>query len=143
MTGRELVKKVLRHESVERFPRTLWTIPYMEMFRKDELDLFNARYPGDIIHAGGIQYGKSHYFKGTPNVRGSYTDDFGCEFHSAEDGVCGEVKQWPIQTMADLDRYEMPWEILDSADCGGQASWYQSTGKYVLAGTLTRPFERM
>lgn len=143
MTSRELVNRTLRFEYIDRLPRTLWTIPYIWMFRKDELDRFYERYPEDIAHASGLKYDKSPYFKGEPNKKGSYIDEFGCEFHSAEDGVCGEVKKGLIQTMTDLDNYKMPWEMLEGADFSGQTEAYKSTDKYIIAGTYTRPFERM
>jgi len=113
------------------------------MYKKDDLDRFNARYPEDIGYAAGMHYGTSHYFKGEPNRKGSYIDEFGCEVHSAEDGVCGEVKKWPIHTMDDLDKYKMPWEMLDEADFSGQTEAYKANDKYILSNTLTRPFERM
>ncbi|MCL2881056.1 MAG: hypothetical protein FWF29_12505, partial [Treponema sp.] len=70
-------------------------------------------------------------------------DEFSSEFHTAQDGICGEVKKWPIHSMADLDKYKLPWELLDSAVCTEQTAARKSTDNYIIAGTLTRPFERM
>jgi len=143
MTGRELVKKTLRFEEVERLPRTLCMTPNIWMFREDELAQFYRRFPDDTTFTTKLRYGQSPYFRGTPNRKGSFTDEFGCEWHTFVDGVCGEVKKGPLQSMADLDAYKLPWELLDGADFSGQNEAYKSTDKYIIAGSLTRPFERM
>ena len=42
------MKKTLLHEEVERLPRDLWTVPYISMFRQDELERFGEMFPGDL-----------------------------------------------------------------------------------------------
>ena len=143
MTGRELVTKTLRFEEVPRLPRYLWTIPYIPMYRRDELDRFYSIFPLDITMESGASYGASRYSGGVYGRIGSYTDGFGCEREMLEDGVAGEVKNPRIKTGADLDAYRLPWEILDDAVSTGQLEYYHSTDLFVCGGTLVSPFERM
>jgi hypothetical protein len=143
MTGRELFTRTLLHEQVERLPRDLWMVPYIYLHRQAELDEFLARFPTDLTHPAGIRYGKSRYTKGEAYRIGSYTDEFGAVWNVMEDGVAGEVKDPIIKSMDDLDRYHLPWEILDEADYSGQAEAYRQTDKFVIGGTFVRPFERM
>jgi len=141
--GRELVQKILLHEEAERLPRDLWMVPYIWMFRQDELNQFYEMYPKDFTGPSGISYGKSRYSKGISHRIGKYTDDFGCEWEIMEDGVAGEVKNPIIKTRADLDNYKMPWEILDDMTWNNQTQAYKETDLFVLSGSHVRPFERM
>ena len=143
MTGRELVLRTLRQEEVERLPRFLWTIPYIPLFRKDELDRFLTMFPLDITFDSGVNYGKSRYSKGEQGYKGEYTDGFGCTREMLEDGVAGEVKNPIIKTAADLDNYLLPWELLDEAVCEGQLERYKQTKEFVIGGSQVSPFERM
>ncbi|MCL2664822.1 MAG: hypothetical protein FWE82_04350 [Defluviitaleaceae bacterium] len=143
MTGRQLVNKVLNHEPVERLPRDLWMVPYIHMFRKDELDSFYEMFPPDITGASKICFGKSHYSAGTPCRVGEWVDDFGAGWVALEDGIAGEVKNPPIKSKADLDNYKLPWEILDGYSSEGQAEHYKQLEKFQITGTRTRPFERL
>lgn len=143
MNSRELVKRTLMHEEVPRLPRDLWMVPYIYMYRKDELDKFRSLFPGDITGPTGLHYGKSPYSKGTPYVRGSYVDEFGAKWEVYEDGIVGEVKEPIIKNMNDLDKYRLPWEILNGMDSSDQLEAYKKTDKFVTMGTFIRPFERM
>ena len=60
-----------------------------------------------------------------------------------EDGITGEVKKPIIQSMNDMDRYQLPWEMLDEAVFTQQNQAYKDTDKFVIAGSHVRPFERM
>jgi len=120
MAGRELVKKILSHEEAERLPRDIWTVPYIGMFRQDEMDSFLKMYPRDFTWPSGLRYGNSRYSGGNPYRKGKYTDEFGCEWQVMEDGIAGEVKNPIIKTQADLDDYKLPWEMLDEMDWNNQ-----------------------
>lgn len=143
MTGRELFTRTLLQEEVERLPRDLWMVPYIVQYRQDELDRFLQRFPTDLTYPAGIHYGQSRYTRGEPYRVGRYTDEFGAIWEVMEDGVAGEVKDPIIKSMDDLDRYRLPWEMLDGADYSGQAEAYKQTDKFVIGGTFVRPFERM
>jgi len=143
MTGRELYQRTLNQEEVERLPRDLWMVPYIHMYRNDELQRFYELYPVDVTGAPGIKYGKSPYTKGEHYRIGKWVDEFGSEWTALENGVAGEVKNPPIKTQADLDKYVLPWEMLDEASFRDQAQDYNKTDKFVMAGSHVRPFERL
>ena len=142
MTSRERMRRALEHEEVDRLPRDLWYVPYIPMFRNDELERFRSLYPLDFAGTA-ISFGKSHYAKGESCRKGSYTDDFGSIWEVLEDGIAGEVKEPVIKTMADLDNYRLPWEIVNDMDTSGQAAAYRESDGFVLASTHANPFERM
>ena len=135
--------KTILQEEVERLPRELWTVPYIGMFRSEELARYGQMYPGDFTGPAKIHYGQSRYFGGVPYRIGSYTDEFGCEWEVMEDGVAGEVKNPVIKTQADLDGYKLPWEMLDDMKWEGQTQSYRETDLFVRCGSHVRPFERM
>jgi uroporphyrinogen-III decarboxylase len=60
-----------------------------------------------------------------------------------EDGVIGEVKQPRLQQLADVNKLKAPYEMLDKADLTKVNEGCAKTGRFVMAGTLVRPFERM
>lgn len=141
MDGRERVIRTLRFEKPDRAPRHLWYWPGIEMFRKDELDAVQARYPDDICLVD-VPYGKSKREKGIPNVVGTYIDPWGCEWIAGESGVIGEVKNPQITDWSKLDNYSPPYELLDNVDLNVVNSFCAETDKFVLA-FVGNPFERM
>jgi len=142
MTSKELVINALNHKAVERFPRQIWSLPNVSMFKSKELYAFNKQYPSDIEGAN-IQYGNSPYSKGTPNALGSYIDEFGSLWQAAEAGIVGEVKKPVLENWKDLDNYKMPLEMLKNADFSLLKKQYAQSDKFIMAGTFVRPFERM
>ena len=143
MTGRELFIRTLEHRPVERLPRNLWGVPYIDMFRREEKDRLLKMYPEDLTGVSGFKYGKSPYSKGRAFRKGRYTDEFGAHWEVLEDGVTGEVKDPVIKSKKDLDSYRLPWEMLDEAVFGDHREAYRNTDLFVLAGAFVRPFERM
>jgi hypothetical protein len=142
MTSRERVVKALTFNRPDRVPRNLWYLPGVARYRSDELRLIQSKYPDDFT--GPVcRYGPSRRARGVPYEVGEYTDEFGCVWHVAEPGVVGEVKECPIADWSALDSYELPWELLDEADFSQVNRSCAETDKFVLAGTYTRPFERM
>jgi len=142
MTSRERVVNVLNHREVDRFPRHLWTLPNISMFKKEQLADFGTKFDIDIS-APDISFGKSQYEKGIPYVIGNYTDEFGCIWDVTEDGVIGEVKRPIFEEWSALDNYRMPWEIIDDMNLSRVNESCKKTDKFVLANTSIRPFERM
>ena len=145
MTSRERVVRTLTHKSVDRAPRDLWALPGVSMFRKDEMDGFLADFPTDLA-GPGVSYNPGLRESGTPNVIGNYVDAWGCGWEVKEDGVVGEVKHPPFANDYEgLKEYQAPWELLKDMESkrGEIALNCASTDKFVIAGTETRPFERM
>ena len=142
MDSRTRVERILNFEEADRLPRTLWTLPAIPMFMKNELDELNSEFEFDIaspIYA----YGQGKRCAGHPNMAGVYTDAWGCVWRAAEAGVVGEVKEFPFADWSALDHYRIPWELLDQADLSQVNESCRQSEKFMLAGTETRPFERM
>jgi uroporphyrinogen decarboxylase len=142
MNSRERVIKTLKFEEVDRIPRNIWALPAIAMYRKNEFDEVLEKYADDF---GGpdCSYGTGKRCKGDYALIGQYTDAWGCEWHVAEPGVVGEVKVYPLADWSALDNYELPWELLDNADFSRVNNSCRQSDKFILAGTETRPFERM
>ena len=145
MTSRERMVRTLTFQSVDRAPRTLWSLPRVSEDRKDEYDAMLERFPGDIT-GPGVAYNKGKREKGTFYQIGKAVDAWGCTFEALERGVIGEVKRALFEDgYDDLPKYEPPWELLDGMDArrGEIALLCAAADQFVLAGTETRPFERM
>ena len=142
MNSRERTIRALRFEGPDRAPRDLWTLPGVEMFRKDELDVMLERFPLDLAKPR-CQYGRGEREKGTPNAVGSYTDEWGCVWRVGEPGVIGEVEDPPLADWSNLAHFRPPSEILDQADFSQVNRGCAETERFVLAWTTVRPFERM
>ncbi|MBZ0299889.1 MAG: hypothetical protein K8J31_09120, partial [Anaerolineae bacterium] len=52
MTGRDRVMAALKFERPDRAPRDLWALPYISLFRSDELGELLREYPTDISVIG-------------------------------------------------------------------------------------------
>lgn len=142
MNSRERVIKTLRHEAVDRIPGNLWALPGVLMFRKDEYDCVLAKYPGDFS-SPAYSYGRGKRCKGDQCKVGENVDAWGAVWHVAEPGVIGEVKEHPLSDWSALDSYKLPWELLDEADLSQVNKSCAQSDHFMLAGTETRPFERM
>ncbi len=143
MTGRERVIKALEYKNPDRIPKNLWKLPGIEMFRKNDLYDVLESWPEDI-NILDFSYGKGRRAEGTRYKRNAIaTDEWGCEWHAAEDGVAGEVKNPPFKEMAEIKYLRAPYEILENADFSKVKKDYLKTDKFILAWTTVRPFERM
>ncbi|MBI4559115.1 MAG: methyltransferase [Candidatus Hydrogenedentes bacterium] len=142
MTSRERVKRTLDFQYPDRAPRDLWALAGVGMLRKAELEEVQQRFPSDFC-GPRVRYGTSKRARGTPAEVGEYVDEWGCVWNVAEIGVCGEVKQPPLEDWSALAHFTPPWEILNEADFSQTNESCAKTDKFVKAGTGVRPFERM
>ena len=152
MTSRERVFRALEFRSPDRAPRDLWALPWVQQYARAKYDAVVARFPGDFGGAasgpdpgGGL--GPADRRQGEQGRKGNWTDDWGCTFQVAEDGVIGEVKQPPLADLAALASYQPPWEIIQRANwyAVNRACAHNLAGpeKFMICGTSLRPFERM
>lgn len=143
MTSRERVIKTLNFQRPDRAPRDLWYPLALELFRKDELELFLEKFPRDFT-LPEYSYGESSRAKGTPGIT-DYVDSWGCFWRLGEPGVAGEVKRPALLEWSDLDSYKPPWEVLEKADLSNVNKSCAATDKFTLVvfANETRPFERM
>jgi len=142
MNSKDRVVNTLNFREVDRIPRTLWTLPGISLNRKDELEEVLQKYPGDI-GCPEYKYGIGKRCAGDPQKIGHYTDEWGCVWQVGEIGVVGEVKGYPLSEWPMLENYTMPWELLHEADLSKVERSCNGSDKFMLAGTVTRPFERM
>ncbi len=142
MNSRDRVKKVLKQEEVDRLPRTLWALPGVMDYRKQEFNEVIGKFPGDF---GGpvCSYGRGKRCKGDSAKVGVNVDAWGSVWYVGEPGVIGEVKEYPLADWSALDSYALPWELLDEADLSQVNKSCAQSDRFILAGTETRPFERM
>ena len=142
MTSRERVIRALRFQRPDRAPRDLWLLPGVAATRQVEVDAALARYPLDIGHPEA-SYGRGLRAQGEPYVLGSWVDEWGCTWVAAEPGVAGEVKAPPLADWRALHSYTLPYEVLREADLSRVDASCARSDQFMLAGTLTRPFERL
>jgi len=142
LTSRDRVIRTLRHQPVDRAPRHLWRLPGIEMSRQDELERMLALYPEDFKRPDN-PYGPGIRAKGEVGEIGEYTDAWGCVWRVAQRGIIGEVKSPPLADWTELAHYKPPYEILDEADFFDANRLCTQTDCFVLAGSITRLFERM
>lgn len=142
MNSRDRATACLRHERVDRVPRDLWHLPGVEMFRKPELDALLQRFPIDFT-SPAFRYGTGDRTYGVPNRVGEYSDEWGCIWTVAEDGVVGEVKHSPLADWSAFRSYQPPWEVLEHADFSRTNQSCAATDKFVRGNSSVRLFERM
>lgn len=142
MDSRTRVINVLNHKSVDRFPRALWDLPNVKILKPKEHELMFSTLERDTINPR-VGFATSRYQKGLVHRMPRYTDEFGCTFEVAEEGVVGEVKDPIFRDLDDIDRYIMPFEILETIDKDEINRQCADTNKFTLASTHIRPFERL
>jgi hypothetical protein len=149
MTSRERVKKTLDFASPDRVPRNLWRLPGTEMYRRKDVEHILELYPQDIVttlhgEVPGFVYARGNRSRGARYKAGeTAADEWGCEWHVAEDGVAGEVKQSPTIDLAEIQHLTAPYEVLEQTDFSPVDRFCAKTNAFVLAYTTVRPFERM
>jgi uroporphyrinogen decarboxylase len=141
MTSRQLVLKTLAFDSPPRIPRQTWILPWAEVHFGSEVARLRRDFPDDIV-AAPVNYTKPPRVSGDKHVQGSYIDEWGCRFEIPETGTIGLVQNPRIKTWEDLENFQVPEEIL-TVDKGMVNSFCASTDKFVLSGTVVRPFERL
>lgn len=133
MTSRERVIAALTMKEFDRVPREM-------MFGFE--DLIND-FPSDVC---GVNY---HYgmgqFEGVINAKGRWTDEWGCVWEAAEEGVKGEVRICPLDDWSKLDSFLPPWDVLDQADLSMVDEQCENTDKFTIVfwGVSPSPFQRM
>ncbi len=142
LTRRERVIKTLTFSNPDRAPRDLWALPYISLFRQDELDSLLQRYPMDI-GASQLSPGWSDTITQTASRIGAYTDDWGSVWMIGEPGVIGEVKQPAIANWSELDHFSPPWHLVRDRDLTYTNQCCDQSDQFMLSDVTARPFERL
>ena len=134
MTPRERVRRALQFEEVDRIP--------IENGFDGELQ---RKYPSDVARPPyRYPIGKGW---GEENKKGRRIDIWGCVWEAGEDGVCGEVKEPPLQgDWSGLQSYQPPWEVLEGADLSQVNTACAASEKFMIpmwGDLIANPFERM
>ncbi len=111
MTSRERVEACLTFSTPDRVPRDLWTLPWAEMTYPDEVAAIRRDFPDDFTGSPNV-YNPSPREKGSATAVGTYVDAWGCVFENVHEGIIGEVKDPILDSVAAIEAYELPYEIL-------------------------------
>ena len=142
MTGRERVKAAVTFTGPDRPPRDLWALPYICLFRQDELADVLARFPGDIERPE-TSPGSGDADLRKLARRGTYTDEWGSAWEVGEPGIIGEVKHPPLAEWSALDTYQPPWDQIRRRDVSHVNRLCESSDRFMLSPVCARPFERL
>lgn len=131
MTGRERIINALTFKEVDKIPwEGLWE-------KKDQYEM--------MIDCPPFTYGKGKA-SGEINKKGRRTDAWGCVWEAAEDGVIGEVKEYPLADYDALDDFSAPWDVLEQADLSKVNEYCKNSDKFCMnfwEPTACSPFQRM
>jgi hypothetical protein len=126
----------------------MWILPWSENRYPGELSEIRSTFPDDIVQipASYMTYATPPKVAGDWYTEGRYVDEWGCVFENIQPGLIGEVKRPLIppedETWDSAPLVHIPEELL-TLDRGLVNDYCASTDKFVLAGELARPFERM
>jgi hypothetical protein len=141
MNARELVRSTLEFAEPPSVPRQIWILPWAEEHYPAEVAQLKSEFPDDIVAAPAL-YHAPLPVTGNRYQKGIYVDEWGCCFHNIHGGVIGIVKEPLIREWDDLAGFKTPEASL-AVDRQGVNAFCRSTDRFVLAGTLVRPFERL
>jgi uroporphyrinogen decarboxylase len=141
MNSRALVRHTLEFASPPLVPRQAWILPWAEERYPSEVAKLRAEYPDDLIAAPAL-YREPLPVVGNRYEKGVYIDEWGCRFTNIHGGVIGIVREPLVRTWDDLSRFRTPDAAL-AVDREAVHAYCRGTGRFVLAGTLVRPFERL
>ena len=142
MTGRERVRAALTFAAPDRPPRDLWALPYISLFRKEELDAVLAKYPGDIgrpeLCPGAGDDGLKCFAQA-----GTYTDEWGSLWRLGEPGIVGEVVAPALADWSRLDAFRPPWDLVRKRNVDYINRGCDRSDLFMLSSVCARPFERL
>jgi uroporphyrinogen decarboxylase len=141
MTPRGLVIRALEFDSPSRLPRQVWLLPWAKSRYPETTAALARRFPDDIISAPGC-YKTPLPVRGERYVAGSYVDEWGCRFENVADGIIGQVKRPVLADWSGLDDVRVPMERL-TVDEAQVNAFCRATDRFVIAGAVPRPFERL
>lgn len=142
MNGRERVKAALTFNRPDRAPRDLWTLPYVAVKRRTELDVLLEQFPMDICGTAA-SYPPDVYRPPAYAEAGEYRDEWGSIWFVAEPGIIGEVKKPALADWKNLKHFRPPWETLYRRDLSAVDRQCEATDQFVISECTARIFERL
>jgi len=141
MNPRKLVQRTLEFDKPNRIPRQTWVLPWAMDKHPEMVAKIQADFPDDIIPC--LPFYKTPLpVEGDRYTPGAYVDEWGCVFKNILKGAIGEVKSPLLTNWADVESVRLPVERL-SIDKEKVNGFCRSTDKFVQAGCVPRPFERL
>lgn len=141
MNSRDLVRKTLTLDSPERIPRQVWILPWAEEKYPDAIKTLHKDFPDDIVDAPAV-YSEPLGTVGDRYSPGIYVDEWGCTFDNLQSGTIGIVQKPLVADWKHLEDFQAPESVL-SLDKEEVNAFCKQTDRFVLAGTVVRPFERL
>lgn len=141
VNSKRIVIDTLKFKRPQCIPRQLWALPWAEERYPREIEKIRSNYPSDIVIA------PSFYKTQLPQIgskfkKGIFIDEWGCTRISIENGISGEVKNHLVKDWKDIKKVHIPKERL-TIDIDKINDFCSKTEKFILAGAIQRPFERM
>lgn len=141
MTPRDLVRRSLEFAAPPSVPRQAWILPWARLHLPQTVARLHADFPDDLV-AAPRAYRRPLPSSGDPYRKGVYVDEWGCRFENNQDGLIGIAREPLVREWKDLGRAVTPSRALD-VDREAVDGFCAATDKFVLAGALIRPFERL
>jgi len=141
MTPRDLVRRTLEFDSPARIPRQLWLLPWAVQRYPEQVAAIQKRFPDDLVSAPPF-YKRALPVQGDRYEPGCYVDEWGCRFENVQSGIIGEVRKPSLSDWSQLEAVRIPEERL-SVDVRRVNEFCRQTDRFILAGCVPRPFERL
>jgi len=141
MTSRDLVRRTLEFASPPSVPRQAWVLPWAEDHYPAAVATLRSEFPDDLVTAPAL-YRTPLPVVGKRYEKGSYIDEWGCRFSNIHGGVIGITTEPLVREWADLERFRTPDAPL-TVDRDAVNAFCRGADRFILAGTLVRPFERL
>ena len=142
MTGRDRIQAALAQKPSDRVPRDLWALPYVSLFRENELKELSRAFPSDI--------GRPELSPGSGDTEldrlakaGAYEDEWGSVWEVGEPGIVGEVKKPALSDWSGLAAYQPPWDLVRKRDLSHANRHCEKSDLFMLSSVCARPFERL
>ena len=141
-TPRRLVQDTLEFQlGSSRIPRELWLLNWARLHHGDMVDRIASTFPNDIVRAPWF-FREPVVRKGSPFEAGLFVDEWGCTFENLQPGIEGEVKNHQVEEWSDIEKVRPPSAML-TVEKDQVNAYCKATDRFVLAGGLPRPFERL
>ena len=142
MDSRTLVRKTLEFDRPGRVPRHKWVLPWADHHHPQAMAALRKDFPDDIEIVPQLLTVAPPPTRGDAYEVGAFVDEWGTVWENRQRGIIGEVKEPIIRDWADLSAVRFPREHL-TVDRGAVNAFCRNSERFVLAGCLPRPFERL
>ena len=141
MTSKERTIRTLRFDNPDRIPVNFWCLPATRLKYGDALT--------KIVNESEIDIISAPFNDLTEDPRnfqiGTFTDAWGSVWRNQQEGIIGEVKEYPLNDFSKVWDYKSPKELLLSGESGlAETTEFidNHSDKFILGGWIN-VFERM